>query len=48
MTWKDLEEKVCGNLIVDVEWLKKNTDYVKLKNFNKKFFSLITAQQTLL
>ena len=27
LNWKDLEEKICGNLIVDVEWLKKNTIY---------------------
>ena len=27
VNWKDIEEKICGNLIVDIEFLKKNTEY---------------------
>lgn len=27
INWKDLEERICGSLIVDIPFLEKNTDY---------------------
>lgn len=34
MSWKELEKKVCGTVIVDIEFLKKNTDYEISKEDN--------------